>query len=352
MKVDHLIVGQGLAGSLLAWHLVARGCRILVVDRDEPVTSSKVAAGLVNPLPGRHFALAPDLEDQLLTAQRTYWEIEEYSGQVFFHYVPIARLFRGEKEEVRWRRKREDPDYRSRTDPLVRPLEIGAHAVSPRDGIEVHRGGWLDVPVFLEAIRQFLLERLSYAIGSVDAADLVRLEPGVRWRNVEAKTIIFCEGWRGSENVYFRKIPMNNIRGDILTFASEGLVNEARILNRDGWIVPLGGGRFRAGATYDRDFCSPEPTGEGRSEVERKIRGLIQPSFEVSRHDSGVRPVISRSEVYLGRHPEHSEILYCNGFGSKGVLQGPLRTRELADHLVTGKPLAPERDIREQDFFA
>ena len=34
----------------------------MVVDRDEPFTSSKVAAGLVTPISGRQFALAPGLE--------------------------------------------------------------------------------------------------------------------------------------------------------------------------------------------------------------------------------------------------------------------------------------------------
>ncbi|MEQ1740807.1 MAG: NAD(P)-binding protein, partial [Methyloglobulus sp.] len=32
MQTDFLIIGQGLAGSLLAWALMQRGCKVVVVD--------------------------------------------------------------------------------------------------------------------------------------------------------------------------------------------------------------------------------------------------------------------------------------------------------------------------------
>ncbi|QLH32628.1 MAG: FAD-binding protein [Cyclobacteriaceae bacterium] len=35
MMIDYLIVGQGLAGSCLAWQLVQRGKRVIVIDKPE-----------------------------------------------------------------------------------------------------------------------------------------------------------------------------------------------------------------------------------------------------------------------------------------------------------------------------
>ena len=32
MTIDFLIIGQGLAGSLLAWELINRGCNVIIVD--------------------------------------------------------------------------------------------------------------------------------------------------------------------------------------------------------------------------------------------------------------------------------------------------------------------------------
>lgn len=50
-----LIIGQGIAGSCLAWELKRRGADFTIADRPIAETASRVAAGLVNPLTGRAF---------------------------------------------------------------------------------------------------------------------------------------------------------------------------------------------------------------------------------------------------------------------------------------------------------
>ena len=42
-----LIIGQGIAGSCLAWELKRRGAEFTVADRPIAETASRVAAGLV-----------------------------------------------------------------------------------------------------------------------------------------------------------------------------------------------------------------------------------------------------------------------------------------------------------------
>ena len=51
-----LIIGQGIAGSCLAWELKRRGADFTIADRPIAETASRVAAGLVNPLTGRALA--------------------------------------------------------------------------------------------------------------------------------------------------------------------------------------------------------------------------------------------------------------------------------------------------------
>ncbi len=48
-KFDHIIIGQGLAGSCLALQLIKRGKKILVYDEPKKNRASAMAAGLVNP---------------------------------------------------------------------------------------------------------------------------------------------------------------------------------------------------------------------------------------------------------------------------------------------------------------
>ena len=49
-----LIVGQGLAGSCLAWEFLRRGVPFHIADLGTG-GSSRVAAGLINPITGKNF---------------------------------------------------------------------------------------------------------------------------------------------------------------------------------------------------------------------------------------------------------------------------------------------------------
>lgn len=348
MNVDTLIVGQGLAGSLLAWQFLERGERILVVDADEEVTSSKVAAGLVTPLAGPRFSLPDGLPERLLAAKRFYFETEESTGARFFHHLRIARLFRGEQEDAVWKSRLEADG--ERLAPFHEPLSIEPHLFRAEDGgFEMKEGGWLDVPVFLETTRQHLLERASYAISRIDSSD-VAIASGtdhpVRWKNIAARRIVFAEGWRGNKNRFFDWLPMRPTAGDILDLEMPELEDETRIVNCGGWLLPLGHGRFRAGSTYRHDSTEEKPTAAGRIEVLQKLDQITPVEPRVVGHRTAIRPSIRRSQVIMGRHPAHDSVAFFNGLGSKGVLNGPWHAERLVAHLLDDAPLPDAADLR------
>lgn len=345
MKIDYLIVGQGLAGSLLAWKLLERGKRILVADRDEENTSSKVAAGLVTPLTGSRFTFDETMPERLRAAKQCYWDLEEATGERLFHHVKIARLFRDEEEQRTWKRRIEEapPGF----DVFHAPLEIdGNRHRAPHGGFEMREGGWLDMPRFLEAVRQVLLERAAYAIAKVDSNEVEPVKEGVRWKNVTASKIVFAQGWRGNRNRFFDWLPMRPAAGDILDLSIPGMEGERRILNRGGWILPLGEDRFRAGSTYRYDFEDEHSSERGLGDVVEKVRVTTPCDFTVLAQRSAVRPIIRRSQVFGGTHPGQESVVLFNGFGSKGVLNGPWHADRLVDHLVDGAPLPPAMDLR------
>lgn len=348
MKVDYLIVGQGLAGSLLAWQLLDRGQRVLVVDRDEDTTSSKVAAGLVTPLAGAGWLPSAETEARLATALRFYWKLEERCGRRFFHHLRTARLFRDAKEAERWRQaSRQDAERAAR---YAGPLEAPAGWYrAEHGGIEMRGGGWLDLPAFLETTRQALLERAAYAIARVDPATLSCGARSVRWKNVEARAAVFAEGRRAAANPFFPWLRMSNAAGDVLRVTIPELEGEGRIVHKGGWLLPLGGGRFRAGSTYRQDFGGAGTAASaeaGREEVLAKLRSMTPFEPRVDSHEHAVRPIIRRSQVFFGSAPESPRVCLFNGFGSKGVLNGPAYAAALADHLVSGTPPPPEADLR------
>ncbi len=345
MKIDFLIVGQGLAGSLLAWQLIERGKQVLVVDRDEAVTSSKVAAGLVTPLAGSRFNLPDGFEQRLDFARAFYWSLEEKSGETVFHHRRIARLFSRPAEQEAWAARLENEGDRYAR--FHAPLKIDTSRFSlPHGGFEMREGGWLDVPAFLELTRQALLERASYAIGRVRSDEVVIRGNGIQWKNITATKVIFCEGWRGNRNHFFDWVPMNPAAGDILELHLPDLADESRIISKGSWLIPIGDGRFRAGSTYHHRDHEAETNEAGAREVLAKIRGITTVPATVMQHRSAIRPIIRRSQIFMGLHPAHPPIAFFNGLGSKGVVNGPWHAARLADHLVSGTPLPEEADLR------
>ncbi len=163
-------------------------------------------------------------------------------------------------------------------------------------------GGWLDVPAFLEYTRQVLLERASYAIASLDPDDLSVGPAGVQWKNVSASGIIFCQGWRGHGIVFSIGFRCDRRRRHPRPRDS-GTGRDPRIVNGGGWLVPVGGNRFRAGATYHHGARDTPSLELSREEVLAKIAALTPAVPEVTGHRRALRPTIRRSQVFLGTHP-------------------------------------------------
>ena len=62
---DYIIVGQGLAGSVLAFNLRLISKTVFVIDRDRENTSSKIALGVYNPMVLKRFTPSWKVEEQL-----------------------------------------------------------------------------------------------------------------------------------------------------------------------------------------------------------------------------------------------------------------------------------------------
>ncbi len=342
--MNYIIVGQGLAGSLLAWQLLRRDQRVLVVDRDELASSSKVAAGLLTPITGSRFTIPEGLPERLNFAHRFYWDTEEATHERFFHHHRIARIFRSQQEHTEWgKRRARDPGlYEKFCTPLTTASKL---LPAPHGGFEMKLGGWMNMPLFLEVTRQHLLERTAYAIAKLNSDEVKVNDTGIRWKNIEADGIIFAEGWRGNQNRFFDWVPMNPAAGDILDISIPKLEKESRIINSGGWLIPMGDGRFRAGSTYRHDFDEVGPHDEGRAEVLAKLAAITPAEVEVIGHRSAIRPTIRRSQVFMGRHPSEPRVAFFNGLGSKGVLNGPWHADRLAEHLVSGGELPEKADI-------
>ena len=52
---DFIIIGQGIAGSVLSWRLIEKNIKFLVINDSSKINSSNSALGLYNPITGKKF---------------------------------------------------------------------------------------------------------------------------------------------------------------------------------------------------------------------------------------------------------------------------------------------------------
>lgn len=332
---EFVIVGQGLAGTALAWHLLRRGRTVLVVDR-ESGGCSRHAAGLITPITGKRVAKSWRWDELRPTAAAFYHEIETETGTTFFHPRGSIRLFGSDDERARYPGPNNEFAIRS-------------------DWFDARFGGFampdaarLDVSRYLEASREHFRTRGAYRAATIDPKQIAHTTTGISIPelNLTAQTLVLCRGFAPDDDPWFGSIPFRAAKGEILTVRVPGLAEE-RAIHRGVWLAPAGNEMFRVGATYSWHQLDTTPTATGRAELEGRLRELIKLPFEVVGHAAAVRPIIGGSVPVLGRHPDTPRVAFFNGLGSKGSLLSPFFGNQLAAHLCGEGDIDPEVDVQK-----
>lgn len=346
MKADFLIVGQGLAGSLLAWSLLKQGASVLVVDNHHKKSASKVAAGIINPVTGPRIVPSWRLEPLLAEARHGYRELEKELDVRVFTEREIIRFFTSNEERMLWMKKRSGSGtikyLGSMRPPGWKPDVIDDPYGSFSPGGSCH----LDMPSLIARLKEFFEERDVLAQTALNYNDLKIREDSVAWNECEVSRVIFCEGFQGQDNPWFDWLPFKNAKGEILTLKSDNTSLPKQILNRGKWLLPMGDGSYKAGSTYGWDTLDCEPTETGKTEVLEGIQAFVRSSFEVAQHEAGVRPIIKDYRPVMGMHPGQPRLGIFNGFGSKGALMIPGFAKHFAAVLTEGAEMDEEVSLK------
>jgi len=336
---DIIIVGQGIAGSVLALELIKRGKNIIVIDKPELSNSSRVAAGIWNPVVFKRLTKSWMIDELIPCLNEFYSSAEKTLDTKFLEERKIAKLFTEEQEINLWKKKvTEDMgDYLSEE-----ILEM--HAPLQSKYAIVKQAGNLDTVTFLNAITQFLKTNDFYLEDTFNHDELKINTTGVTYKNITATEIIFCEGHLVKNNPHFNYIPFKPAKGDVLIISCKEL-NIDFILNKGMFIMPLGNHLFKCGATYNWQDLTDTLNPAGKEELITKLKKIIPYDFEVIKHEAGVRPSVIDRRPVLGMHPTHSQLKIFNGLGTKAVMLAPFFAKQLCDYLIDGESLNGEVDV-------
>jgi len=353
MRVDCVIVGQGIAGSCIAFELIRRGRKVLIFDDSHRGAACLVAAGVINPITGQRLVKSWRSDAAHPYAKDFYARAERALSRKFFHDRKILQLCKSEGERELWRARAGEAGYA----PFIGGYNPPKTFPALNDSFGsyfIEHSAWVETSETISAFRDYFVSvgalRIEEFCFQKLKASAARLEYG----EISFEKIIFCDGARAVSNPYFSWLPYRPAKGEILRLRVCEELPE-HIVHRGHWIMKCRDGSARIGSTWDREHPDGTSTAGAREELLSALRPFFKRdvSAEVLEHSAGVRPCTATTRPHIGEHPADSRILSFNGFGSKGFALSPYFAKNLADYFDGIAAIDPEADLKRhaKKFF-
>jgi len=360
-----LIVGGGIIGCAIAYHLACLGVRATVLERTHLAAGpSGVAAGILAPQVEAPFADAffelgllgraehAPLAEQLL---------EESGLDAEYRPSGILRVARDEAERaemqrlVRWQKARE-----LRVD-WLEPAELGGcePLLSGVAGRLLAGGIWLPdeaqvrTPRLVQALATAAVRR-GARIREATAAHALLTEAdrvvGVRTATGEIRaevTVLAAGIWTNElARLIGITVPVGPVKGQLLHVRSLAAAPRQVLWCGDCYLAPKADGQIILGATEEDGNYDARPTLAGMGQLIDAALELAPAigNFTVEGIQTGLRPASPDRRPIVGWAPGLRGLMIATAHFRNGVLLGPLTGRLVADQIVNGsaaKQFAP-----------
>ncbi len=341
IHTEYLIIGQGISGTWLSYWLQKAGKDFLVIDDADPASSSRVAAGIINPVTGRRYATTWMSDTLLPFAERTYAQMAE---DLFLQTISkkyILDFFPSPQMRLAFLERQEETDH----------LEILENEGDLRNYLNFDLGLGRILPVYTVHL-QDLLKGWRKKIGKKLTQEpfnyaLVKLEEKkIIYKDIETEYLIFCDGAGGMLHPWFKDLPFAPNKGEALVVEIDDLPPQS-IYKKGMMIVPTSqGGSFWVGASYQWEYTDPHPSPEFRERTEAFLRSFLKLPFRVIDHLASIRPASLERRPFVGMHPRFHRLGILNGMGTKGCSLAPYFSKQLSDHLLHRTTIEPLTDIK------
>lgn len=375
---DAIVIGGGIVGAAVAYHLVQQNAKTLLIDRHDPGRATAAGAGI----------LAPEASDKpseewfnfAVKAGAYYTPLieqlqREQDGET--GYARCGRLTVAVSEDELERFTKAKRLIFERQERRGVPTAEDLHPISPAEARELfpalapvrkaiffRNGARVDGRLLTEAMRRAaaqqgltikkasveqLVNRQAYLDGLIYHKRAVT-GVVVDGETIEAGQVVIAGGaWSQAFGEQLEiEIPVEPQRGQLIHLhLPETDTGQWPVVGafRGHYIVPWPDGRVVVGATRESDTgFKPHATAAGIHEVlEEALRvapGLAEAKIEEIR--VGLRPFTRDSLPILGPVPNVENIYLATGHGPTGLQLGPYSGKIVAD-LMTDQ--GPETDI-------
>ena len=327
---DYLIIGQGLAGTVLSMLLIEKGLKVHVIDHQKENSATRIAAGVFNPVTYRKLKMAEFADFLIPEMDNFYQKAAQITQEDIFHPTSFLKLITDIEELNNWQIQSEKPQNKQFMSQDIFKSDFENTIKNPLGAGQVLQSGVVKLALLTDSWKQHLINNNCFTNESFEYDELKITPNQISYKNINAKNIVFCEGVGILNNPWFKWLPMQQFKGEVLEISAPQL-KLTRIVNRGIFILPLENGNYKIGATHDWRNVDEKITEKGKLELTEKLDNLINVPYEVVGHSAGLRPATRDRHPYIGVHPEYNNLFIMNGLGSKGVIMAPWLAKTLIE---------------------
>lgn len=349
MIYDYIIVGQGIAGTMVGLQLERRNKSFIFVDPCLSNTSSQIAAGIVNPVTGRRFVKSWMYEELIQQATLIYRQIENASGISIMREIDIIRTLMDHRTQNDWARKRVRSDF----EPFISDdTDVGGYANLLKDNdytVGIVKGGYkVEIARVLDYCREKWRAEQCFRKEDLDFLNLTISNDIVEYKGIRARAIIFCEGYRFRDNPLFQISPLQPSKGELLIVRIENH-NLSRLFKRKYFYVPISNHLIWYGASNGWEVDDEKPSSLAFDKLKTALTHQLGVPFIIEDHHAAIRPTVIDRRPFMGTHPTKPNVHVFNGLGTKGASLAPYWSGRFVDFMLDGRPLHEDVDVKR--FF-
>ncbi len=371
-REEVIIVGGGIVGCAIAWHLSCRGRKSRILERQEPGwLATHAAAGILGPMnetdrPGPFL----DLLRQSLSLYPPFVDalVEETGLSPDFTTSGILSVAPRPEDRPALKARFE---WQSALDSSL----VFCEAPEAR-ALEPALTGTLDSAIYYPDEGHVYAPRLIKALLGALSRRRIPLEQGVSVTRIapsghgtllvfdreggcrEAEKVVLAAGALLSDiEIPGTRVPVTPVSGQILAVRSPGsFYRRVVFYPPHGYFVPKLDGTVVIGATEETIGTRTRVTPAGLMEFLAPLSSLAPGLLELPLHHtwSGLRPKSPDALPILGPHPECPGLFLAGGHYRNGILLAPVTGEIMADWIEGGSPalslpFLPDRFLKSRN---
>ncbi|HOY14271.1 MAG TPA: FAD-binding oxidoreductase [Saprospiraceae bacterium] len=341
--VEYLIIGQGIAGTMVAHSLEKVGKNFLILEDGHTNSSSMVAAGTINPVTGRKYVKTWLADTILPCADQTYTDLNRDLGESIHRKLPIIRSLHNIGEENAWLGRANDPAYSAYISSKADPGKITEQVNMPFAFGEITGSSQVDLKKLIDTFKAHWIARGFYRSIIFDHQNIQIFNGGssFQYEDIHTENLIFCEGHQVVKNPFFNYLDFDPVKGEALIIHIPNGFEKS--LRDKTFITPLTTkDQYWCGSGYEKNFTDKNPSTTGRLQISAQINEILKVPYEIVDQVAGIRPSTKKRRPYIGRHPNYQNMFIFNGLGTKGSSLSPYFAQEFVGWLLGKNALHPE----------